>query len=263
MRTEFGSQGSHSTRYREKLVVLALACIAALLQPAPESRAQEEDDPRYSPRAVAMLPPYCRNAQIYRNYVQGGDDAERIKHWFAVLGGTFNDIHHYCWALTHINNANYASNLSQAQRLGLLGHAIGEIGYVVRHSPPSFVLLPELLTKRAELRIRRGELMQAAPDLSRAIQLKPDYWPAYVALSDLAKQGGDVALARQWIEKGLAQAPDSKTLQQKQAELGGSRGAAKASPSAPAKPPAARQPDGSAQQAPAGKPETDTAPAGQ
>ena len=146
--------------------------------------------------------------------------------------------------------------------MGLLGHAIGEISYVVRHSPPSFVLLPELLTKRAELRIRRGELMQAAPDLNRAITLKPDYWPAYVALSDLAKQGGEWP----WRGNGSSKAWPRRPTRRRCSKNWPSWGPPWRHESlafSPAKPPPARQPDGSAQQAPEGKPETDTAPAGQ
>ena len=64
----------------------------------------------------------------------------------------------------------------------------------------------------------------AVPDLERAIALKPDYWPPYVQLSDYYKESGQIALAREVLERALAQSPDVETLKQRLAELDGSRG---------------------------------------
>ena len=66
-----------------------------------------------------------------------------------------------------------------------------------------------------------GRGAAAVPDLERAIDLKPDYWPPYVQLSDYYKESGQIALAREVLEKALAQSPDVETLKQRLAELDG------------------------------------------
>ena len=58
---------------------------------------------------------------------------------------------------------------------------------MIDRAAPDFVLLPEILTKRGESFIAMGEGPKAIPDLQRAIEVKPDYWPAYVNLSDFYK----------------------------------------------------------------------------
>ncbi|MCC7486346.1 MAG: tetratricopeptide repeat protein [Burkholderiales bacterium] len=174
----------------------------------------------YSPQALSLLPPYCRYTQIFRDEVPGANDPARIKYWYGVLGGEFHHLHHYCWALTHANNATFASKLTTARRKALYGAAIREVNYVIRNSSPRFVLAPEILTKRGEWHARLDANASAIPDFAKAIELKPDYWPAYAGMSDMYQRAGDTARAREWLEKGLAQVPDSRALRQKLAELG-------------------------------------------
>jgi tetratricopeptide (TPR) repeat protein len=64
----------------------------------------------------------------------------------------------------------------------------------------------------------------AVPELERAIELKPDYWPPYVQLSDYYKESGQTALAREMLEKALSHSPGVETLKQRLADLNGSRG---------------------------------------
>jgi hypothetical protein len=61
--------------------------------------------------------------------------------------------------------------------------------------------------------------------LHRAIELKPQYWPPYVALSDYFKELGQIAVAREWLEKGLAAAPNAQPLLRRLAELDRAKGA--------------------------------------
>jgi hypothetical protein len=55
--------------------------------------------------------------------------------------------------------------------------------------------------------------------LHRAINLRPDYWPAYVALSDYFANLGSFEDAREWLRKGLEAAPQSQALARRLAEL--------------------------------------------
>jgi len=51
------------------------------------------------------------------------------------------------------------------------------------------------------------------------MELKPDYWPAYAALSEHYVKVGDVAKAREVLQKGLEVTPDEKALKRRLAEL--------------------------------------------
>jgi tetratricopeptide (TPR) repeat protein len=67
------------------------------------------------------------------------------------------------------------------------------------------------------IRLGRGPL--AILELQHAIELKADYWPPYAAISDYYKESGQVAEAREWLEKGLSVTPDVKALKTRMADL--------------------------------------------
>ena len=71
---------------------------------------------------------------------------------------------------------------------------------------------------------------QGLADLNRAIELKPDHWPPYAALSDYYKALSDFASARDWAQRGLSAAPGTRALQRRLAELDPSK--ARRAPSA-------------------------------
>jgi tetratricopeptide (TPR) repeat protein len=174
---------------------------------------------QYDPKLLAMLPPYCKYTQDYRQNVPGGGDPTQIEHWASVLGPeNFNHLHHYCYGLVHTNRALYFSSNKQDRNFEL-SQSVREFGYVLARVTPDFALLPEILTKRGENLLRLGNAPEGALDLNRAIELKPDHWPPYAALSDYYKALGDLQSARGWAEKGLAAAPGTKALERRLAEL--------------------------------------------
>jgi tetratricopeptide (TPR) repeat protein len=174
---------------------------------------------QYDPKQLAMLPPYCKYTQIYRQNVPGGNDPQQIERWASVLGAeNFNHMHHYCFGLESANRALYFSS-TKLDRDRELTTSVREFDYVLERVAPDFALLPEILTRRGENLLRLGNVPQGVVDLSRAIELKPDHWPPYAALSDYFKALGDVASARQWAEKGLSAAPGTKALQRRLTEL--------------------------------------------
>lgn len=173
----------------------------------------------YDAREVAMLPRYCAHTQSFRDVVPGGNNPDEIKRWGSIMGErAFNTMHHYCWGLMKTNRAILLARGQQLRRF-YFQDAIHEFDYVVRFTPPDFVLLPELFTKKGENLIHLGQGPQASLELLRAIELKPDYWPPYVALSDYFKGLGDLKKAREVLEKGLSASPDSKTLKERLAKL--------------------------------------------
>jgi len=204
-------------------------CIVALLlasgiAAAPDATAQKNVDTPALPHEIRMLPAYCQARMA-------GNTREAQEHWTRVMGPTYEHIHHYCRGLVHTNRS-LVHFTNRADRMRALSYSIGEFDYVIRNAPPTFVLLPEILTKRGENLVRLGRASEGTPNLLRAIELKSDYWPPYAAMSDYHKSRGEQAQARQWLDKALAIAPNAKPLQARLAELGGKQGTAPA----PAKP---------------------------
>lgn len=177
----------------------------------------------YDAREVGRLPNYCKYTQNFRERLPGGNDSAQISYWYSVMGETFHAMHHYCWGLMKLNRALYLARTDQARRF-YFGDAILEFDYVLERSPENFILRPEILTKKGQSLIRLGRGPAAIPLLEKAIELKPDYWPPYVQLSDYYKESGQIALARETLERALAQSPGVESLKQRLAELDGARG---------------------------------------
>jgi tetratricopeptide (TPR) repeat protein len=191
----------------------------------------------YDKKLLQLLPPYC---QYYIRDVYMPGSAE-YNQWNAKMGEGMEHIHHYCRGLNYTNVAMLEAR-TREKRLELLAYSIGEFDYVLRSTSNRFKLRPELLTKRGENLIRMGKFPEAIPSLYTAIDLRPDYWPPYVAISDYYRDNGEPGKAREWLEKALAAAPDSKTLKLKIAELAKAKSKpASASEEKPEKEPATTQ----------------------
>jgi tetratricopeptide (TPR) repeat protein len=192
------------------LVILLIAGTAA----SREIPGYPSDLEAADPREVALLPRYCAHTLVFRTRVPGGNDVDAIKYWTASMGPTFNAMHHYCWGLMNTNRALLLSN-DRRTKAFYLRSSIAEFDYVITRAPADFVLLPEILTKKAENLIHLGDGPAAAAILEKVIDLRKDYWPAYAALSDYYQQLGDSSKARHVLERGLEPAPGSKALQRR------------------------------------------------
>jgi len=191
--------------------------LAAMLHGS--SAVAQQSQYQLDPKQLAMLPPYCKYTQVFRDKVPGGNDPQQIERWGSVLGAqSFHHLHHYCAGLGSTNRALYFSSTKQDRNFEL-SQSVREFDYVLERVPADYVLRPEILTKRGENLLRLGNGPEGALDLNRAIELKPDHWPPYAALSDYYKELGDLRSAREWAEKGLAAAPGTKALQRRLAEL--------------------------------------------
>jgi len=167
-----------------------------------------------------MLPPYCKYTQLYRQSIPGANDPQQVERWGAAMGQeNFIHMHHYCMGLEAANRALYFSS-TKVDRDHELTTAVREFDYVVERVSPEFALLPEILTRRGENSLRLGNGPQGLQDLTRAIELKPDHWPPYAALSDYYKGLRDLRSAREWLEKGLAAAPGTRALERRLTDLG-------------------------------------------
>jgi tetratricopeptide (TPR) repeat protein len=142
-----------------------------------------------------------------------------IERWQRLMGEeNFVHIHHYCRGLEQTNQALFFERSKQG-RDSRLKAALSEFDYVLRNVKADFVMLPEILTRKAQnlLRLDRPEL--AFPELERALALKADYWPAHAAWSDYYRDAGLPEKAREWLLKGLAAAPGTKALERRLAKL--------------------------------------------
>jgi tetratricopeptide (TPR) repeat protein len=189
----------------------------------------------FSPQEVALLPPYCQSNRLVAK--REGPETPEAGHWRSVLGTQpYAAIHHYCWGLMFTNRARLGSPNATERRRALQA-TMGEFEYILRNSPPDFVLRPEIYTTRGENLLSLGRTAEGLQDFERAAAAKPDYWPPYARASDYYKDAGNNAKAREWLEKGLAAAPDSKPLQRRLDLLKSDGGAtAKKSAAKPSKP---------------------------
>lgn len=191
-----------------KLFVMALiVAINGLAVEAPRAA-----DQRFSERDVAMLPDFCR----YR--MDQGANPDEYARYERLIGPMFLHVHHYCYGLAYTNQAKLR-RVSQRDRDHLLSQSITEFQYVISRVPADFVLLPEILTKTGENLLRLRRIPEALSTLQRAVESKPDYWPAYAVLSDHYKGLGEVDKAREWLEKGIAASPNSRALELRKREL--------------------------------------------
>jgi tetratricopeptide (TPR) repeat protein len=213
-------EASRSARYPLQAVLALVAALAGGPAHGQGGAPGFPDDVRYAfdSREIALLPGYCKYTQVFSSRVPGGNNPAEIDRWYAIMGPDFKHMHHYCWGLMKTNRALFFTR-EQRHRNFYLDSAIEEFDYVIRSVESNFVLLPEVLTKKGENMIRLGRGPLAILELQHAIELKADYWPPYAAISDYYKESGQVAEAREWLEKGLSVTPDVKALKTRMADL--------------------------------------------
>ena len=171
----------------------------------------------YDAKVFAFLPEWCKYTPIWSSSVPNLNREEQERFNRLMGPQNFRHIHHYCAGLFLRTRALYFEK-TKAERDAALKKSIGEYDYVILRVEPAFPLLPEIFTKKGEALVMLG-LPEAMLPLHHAIRLKPDYWPAYIALSDYFANLGNIEDARKWLRKGLEAAPQSQPLARRLAEL--------------------------------------------
>lgn len=181
------------------------ACVGlALALPLPQPGWAQN----FSAAETARLPPYCQ-----------GDPASR-KHWGEVYGPPFDHIHHHCWGLGYLNLARAAIASPDRQKRGYyLTEAISNFMYSINAWPQDFVLLPDAYLGVGNAQRMLGQEAKAMGSFAKAISLKPDYAPAYAAMSDIWIDRGQKDKAKEILRDGVRNAPDAKGLTRRLAEL--------------------------------------------
>ena len=156
-----------------------------------------------SERDFSLLPPYCK-AKL------GGRNAG-WKAWEARLRG-FGHVHHYCAALHTVKLANRET--VPIRRRYHLDSTIGGFEYMERHAPKS-QLMPEIMTQKGKVLLRLKRESEAMAAFQKAIMIKKDYAPAYIAIADYYISLGSTKNAKDIINQGLKYAPSSKGLKRR------------------------------------------------
>jgi tetratricopeptide (TPR) repeat protein len=164
---------------------------------------------------VALLPQYCPHTITFAP-VFGSKEGTR--YWMQRRGEPFKALHHYCWALIAINRANKFNATAQEKKFNY-STAVSDIDFVLRYAGDDFVLMPEILTKRAEALMRLKDFSAAEVDLRRAARIKPDYWPAFSSLARCLVAQGKAEDARKVLRDGMQTASDPRALQTLLSEL--------------------------------------------
>lgn len=188
---------------------IALAVLLAFglteAHPAQRDNAQE----------LFSLPEYCR--YTWGNAIQPGDDGEgKRKYWRQRLGPELAHMHHYCYGLKHIDRARRSPLKERAKWYSA---SIPEIDYVIRAVSEDYVLMPEFLTRKGEALVYIKKFREADQTLQRAIELKPDYWPAYAQLAEGLIARKNLDAAREVLKQGVSRAQEPRTLQKMLDEL--------------------------------------------
>lgn len=195
-----------------------LAAVAATLLTMMAVSAQASDV-RYpkDKKDLTILPKYCEGTQIIRGISKL--PRASVDAYYASYGPTYNHVHHYCWALFAEFNGD--KMLDKGPRVNAYRQALNDIDYVLHKSPPpSFPLLPEIHTSRGRILLKMDKPGEGIAELNNAINLKPDYEPAYMQLSDYYLNTGKKQNAISILEKGVENNPSPSRLLRKLKKLG-------------------------------------------
>lgn len=161
---------------------------------------------------LALTPAFCQDVQSINGWTKEvGTRSPRAEHWLSLMGETFWAMHHYCWGLIKMQRAR-APGATPQVRAFLRRSAIDEYQYVLRHSPPEFVLLPEIYYRIGESYVALEQPQLALIEFEKSRAVKADYWPAYAAAAESLLALGRRDEARRMVAAGLEQVPDQQTL---------------------------------------------------
>lgn len=129
-------------------------------------------------------------------------------------------MHHYCDCVRFTDRA-LATMGNKYDFKYNLQIAIGGCDYVLSHTTPDFNMRPEVLvTKGKALRLFNKDA-EAAVAFTTALQMNPNYAPAYYNLAALYDRQGNKKMALEVVTNGLKRVSGSKALQRRYVELGG------------------------------------------
>jgi hypothetical protein len=161
---------------------------------------------------MALLPPYCPDTQLFKYGDRVTNPSPNANFWISKMGTTFWAMHHYCWALIRMNRAKQIG-VSAPMREGHIKGALADYEYVLTNATSEFPLSPEILTRMGDAYLLLGATGAAMEVYARARQIKPDYWPPYVAWAEVLVGIGKREEAVALVEDVIKLQPDDPVLQ--------------------------------------------------
>jgi len=163
---------------------------------------------------LRMLPSYCKAR------LRGVSETEKNQ-WLSRLGRqNWTGLHHYCAGLNLAKRATLSTN-PKARNADLL-KSYGIIkSYATDETTEDFILKHEVYYNLGKVALRLDNTGAGVAALNKSIQIKPQFIPAYTALSDYYKSIGDKGEAELILQRGLKIKPDSKSLNRRLTELKG------------------------------------------
>ncbi len=130
-------------------------------------------------------------------------------------------MHHYCDCVRFTNRA-YGIPANKKQDIAAtLNDAIDGCNYVIGHTTPDFVLLPDIYLQKGIIYTLQGNAILAAAEYTKAMNGNPKLAKAYTGLAEFFLKSNDKKHALEIVTKGLLNNPNSKPLKRMYKELGG------------------------------------------
>lgn len=127
-------------------------------------------------------------------------------------------MHHFCDCVRFTNRA---IGRTGAERNFEATRAVDNCDYVLSHAKPDFNMRGEIHLQKGKALNLQGKRGAASSEFLKALSINPDLIAAYVALSDNYAKNGVRKEALSFVIEGLKRAPNSRVLQRRYAELGG------------------------------------------
>ena len=213
-------------RRQFRFLAVGARAVAAIAAVVCSMSAVAQLPPNVTNAEMALIPAYCKDAVSFGYGGTSDSMSPNAPKWVAMMGRGFWSVHHYCWAQIRLLRIQGPST-PQVTKQGTRELAVGDLNYVIEHSPPDFILLPEIYTKMGQVQLDLKQPAAADSSFAKARALKPDYWPAYFHWAWYLQNAGQKATAKQVVEEGLSYAPDSKSLRILLTDLGGDPNAVK------------------------------------
>ncbi len=220
------------------MLVSLLAGVGVAFLSPPEARAEQDvlrlNLPWPLDDEVPFLPRYCwARRQIQGKKLESlpGDIRAEVLQWQNFFGkNVFGHMHHYCAGLNRMRRywlsvelegkrVDESGNLTGGQRATLKA-AIREFEYVQGYWKKwNKELYYEALVQKATAEWQLGEVQKALQELFEAIKVRSTYPQAYLLLSKIAEEKGDLKEAVEILELGLKQTNRAAALQSRLREL--------------------------------------------
>lgn len=156
--------------------------------------------PRYR---MEDLPEFCP-------FTQDADYPNRAPFERIYGAGPFSAMHHYCRGLRAMIDLGEIDEAVIVR--GKYRQAISDFDYLLDRIPRNYFLRPEILVTKASAFLGLQQDFAAVECFQEAIQIQPDYVPAYIGLANYFGSVDDPDSVQYVIDMGLRYAPDHPAL---------------------------------------------------